>query len=428
MMRPVSACFRASQRARPKRVAVAWWLVAAATWLLTGCAQTGVVSAEAPRTPADPVGCREAEARASPLVTEWDAPAKANLEALLRQSGAVVVAYTGCELQLMPACPAPGVYSWRRTTPATDQIEIRDTDELFAKLPLGALALEGELKRSGRLTVQTTVSGQLALTGFDLGPVAQNPACIGATHVISAVSVGAFRLESGGTIAARGGGGVPLIGGGTATQSQQSLRRGSGDPQSCQQATDAAPHRDCQSPIQLFLQKLPKSVTDRGPAGTVKVSFVSATGNRKWEVCRGDEVVCKTPCERWVTPDTAFSMRSAAGLLERDRQARVPELTAYPGARHLQARAYDRSTAGLVGGITATTFGGLGVAAGVTFLAVGYAADKEGFATAGLVTLPAGAAILTGGIWLIAVSGEHVELAPAGPLPSSRVVGIRGVF
>ena len=133
--------------------------VLACTGVACGQRVTGPL-ARAPEMPATQARCKVAASRENPLVTEWLASEKANLEALLRQ-GAVVVAYSGCSLKLLPQCRVRGAYQWRRTTTSTDTLEIRDADELYAKLPLGAVSLEGELQRSGRLAVQTTVSGQL---------------------------------------------------------------------------------------------------------------------------------------------------------------------------------------------------------------------------------------------------------------------------
>src|SRR5688572_18181600 len=111
----------------------------------------------------NPLGkCRVAASQQSPLVTEWPASEKANLEALLR-AGAVAVAYSGCNMRVLPQCQVRGGYRWQRTTPSTDNLEINNEDDLYARLPLGAASLEGELKRSGKLAVQTTVSGQLKL-------------------------------------------------------------------------------------------------------------------------------------------------------------------------------------------------------------------------------------------------------------------------
>src|SRR5258708_29003817 len=91
--------------------------------------------------------CKVAASHENPLVTEWPASEKANLEALLGQ-GTVVVTYSGCTMRLLPQCHATGKYVWHRTTSASDTVEIHDADELYAKLPLGAASLEGELQRS----------------------------------------------------------------------------------------------------------------------------------------------------------------------------------------------------------------------------------------------------------------------------------------
>src|SRR5262245_4082204 len=138
--------------------------------------------------PDDPSGqtkCKIPASHDNPLVTEWPASEKANLEARLRE-GAVVVSYTGCDMRLLTQCRMPGSYGWRRTTTSTDVVEIRNADDLYAKLPLGAVSLEGELERTGRLAVQTTVAGQLQLTDFNPNVASRDPACIGATHVVGA--------------------------------------------------------------------------------------------------------------------------------------------------------------------------------------------------------------------------------------------------
>src|SRR5436190_8939636 len=94
-----------------------------------------------PRTPAEQGRCQVAASQSTPLVTEWPASEKANLEVLLR-AGAVAVAFSGCSMRVLPECHVKGEYHWQRTTPATDSVEINDADELFAKLPLGATSLE----------------------------------------------------------------------------------------------------------------------------------------------------------------------------------------------------------------------------------------------------------------------------------------------
>src|SRR5438309_1130618 len=155
----------ARDKRRPRRFVVSAMATVAS---VVSCGSPGFVAplARAPETPGDQPRCRIAANQENPLVTEWPASEKANLEARLRE-GSVVVSYSGCALRMLPRCHARGDYQWRRTTTSTDVVEIRNSDELYAKMPVGAVSLEGELQRSGRLAVQTTVSGQLQISGFD---------------------------------------------------------------------------------------------------------------------------------------------------------------------------------------------------------------------------------------------------------------------
>src|SRR5687768_13459353 len=203
--------------------------------------------------------CRRAATGMTPLVTEWPASEKANLEAAVQaNNGAVVVAYSGCTMRLLPECRLPGGYSWQRTTPASDVMEIADENDLYAKLPLGAASLSGELKRSGRLSIATHVTGHLRLRQAGVSDVASAGPCAQATHIVSAVSVGAFALARGGAAEARAAASVSGFGeAGGSSSGTASLVRSAGDPKSCSESTTEAPHQNCNSPLQVFLTAIP---------------------------------------------------------------------------------------------------------------------------------------------------------------------------
>lgn len=379
--------------------------------LCAACGASGLgPRATAPADPTPLGKCKIAASAENPLVTEWSASEKANLEARLR-GGAVAVEYSGCEMRLLSECRLPGRYAWRRTTTTTDTLEVTDTDELFTKLPLGAVALEGELERSGRIAVQTTVAGQFELERADASAVPAQGPCARATHVVAALSVGAFKLRSGGAVAGRAGATMGSLGAGTTTSSQETVMRSAGDPDACKLAGADAPDAQCGSPIQVFLRPLPKQ--DVGAPGTVKVSFVSSAGDTTWDVRVGERSLCQTPCNRWIDPIVPLSMVHEEGFLERDQEVSVPDLREH-GRGPLEVRAQPRSTLGQLGGLTLTTFAGLGVAAGTTFLAVGCTSDdRSGLCTAGAITLPLSLAALVPGIWLLVTSGEHATVSPA---------------
>ena len=161
--------------ARPMRVPSRWMrsslLAVLSVSALSGCAAARF-SGAGPAAAALGGGsrCRVASGRTDLLVTEWPASEKANLEASLR-TGGVAVEYVGCTMRVLTGCRVAGGYAWQRTTPSTEVVEIDGEDSLYAKLPLGAASLAGELKRSGKLSIHTYASGQLRLEGASAADV-----------------------------------------------------------------------------------------------------------------------------------------------------------------------------------------------------------------------------------------------------------------
>lgn len=203
--------------------------------------------------------CSVAASHDQPLVTEWPASYKARLEAMLLE-GAVAVEYSGCDLRIVDTCRVPGAYSWKKTTLSTDTTDIQDEDDLYAKLPLGAVALSGQLKTSGSLHVQTSVSGQMQLVSRPGDDATRGAECSKATHLVTALSIGAFKLVAGGTAQAKiGAESGPLGVHGSGSQSK-SVLRAAGDPAGCERATKDEPNGDCRSPIQIFLTPIRRSV------------------------------------------------------------------------------------------------------------------------------------------------------------------------
>jgi hypothetical protein len=248
----------------PGMRAVALVLVASTV----GCAATPaqVAIPNGGHDPAPLARCKIAADQKDPLVTEWPASSKARLEALMRDAGGIAVAYSGCELQIVDECRVAGTYEWRRTTLSTDSTDIRDDDELYAKMPLGAASLEGELRRAGALKVVTEVAGEMDLVGFTGDHVPDTPACAKATHVVRGVSVGAFKLLASGQAGAKAGVNVGPVGGGGGSSESQSVLREAGDPMQCTQTTSDAPDPACRSPIQIFLDRVHRDTPPPPPA------------------------------------------------------------------------------------------------------------------------------------------------------------------
>jgi len=321
-------------------------MVVGSLWM-AGCGAGGLGEGHSPASaPSDPTPlakCQISKNQESPLVTEWPASEKARFESLL-STQAVAVAYSGCELSIVETCRVPGSYAWRRTTLSTDTVEISDADELYAKLPLGALGLEGELQRAGRLAVRTTVGGQRRLDALPSLP--DDEGCRSVTHVVTAVSIGAFRLMSGGSLSAGGGVGVGDMGASVKRQSQESVVRQAGDADSCAENSDEAPVRDCASPIQIFLAPVnQRSLSERQvidvaerrarERGVLIAIPAPDDSDERWSLHDADgRTLCQLPCERWVAPRSGYYLDRRKTRDVRAARIDVPnEIDHEPGAR-----------------------------------------------------------------------------------------------
>jgi hypothetical protein len=389
--------------------------VAACAFLAIGCGGASIPRASLPEVPTELARCRVAASAGSPLVTEWAATEKANLEARIREGG-VAVAYSGCSMRIIPDCKLGGSYVWQRTTPATDRLVINNTDELYAKLPLGAASLEGELQRSGELVVQTTVSGQMRASGISANDVPLGGACAAATHLVSGVAVGAFELSAGGKLSAGASAKVAVVeDSGVKTLSEKSLVRKAGDPDRCAESTWDYPAADCNSPIQLFLTPLPGRAAAEGPPGTVRVDFVASDAESTWDVRSGKEVLCTTPCVRWVDPARPLAMRrKGAGWFTRlikHHRVTISRLDKHAAAGPLQVRADGGSMGRWLGGVTLTTLGAELILAGLLVGVMECGSDEEhDNCGLGLGLLGFGVAATIPGIWLWRGSGPNARV------------------
>jgi hypothetical protein len=276
----------------------------------------------------------------SPLVTEWPASEKARLQSLV-QTQPVAVRFAGCELEVVESCTLPGRYVWQRTALATDTLDIDDKNELFSKLPIGAVKLEGELAQSGKLSVRTTVAGQLSLTDAgDLSALPLGAGCAQATHIVTRMSVGAFKLLSGSDISGRGGVSVPQIGAEAGSSRKESLLRESGDPKACQNSTDQAPANQCASPIQLFLKPLrPEVQAQIVASGAVQIAIPEPHDiDESWSLRdRSGALICRLPCTQWVNPASGYFLQREPARDTPIAKVYLPNTFPHPPGSQVQA-------------------------------------------------------------------------------------------
>jgi hypothetical protein len=394
---------------------------------VAGCGGGGTpLRASAPRISDDTALCRAAALHETPLVTEWSSAEKASLQARLR-AGGLAVEYTGCSMRPILSCNVRGSYRWQRTTLSSETIGIQSKDELFTKLPLGAFALEGELARAGSLQVRTMVGGQYVLDGSTAADVPDYGDCAQATHLLSGLSIGSFKLNSGGSLQAGASASAFDLGAGTKTASSETMLREAGDFESCRHSTDETPDLGCSSPIQAFLAPLPRFAKERG-SGTLRVTFASGDAERPWELRSNQQFVCRTPCTRWVNPAESYQLRTESGAaLE---TVNVPDLRTYSGASGLEVRAHPRNTGAFLGGVVATGLGGGFVFIGGMLALAGGMSERSGLTTAGAVTAGLGLVAVGPGVWLIVSSGSRAEVLSEGSPTAAapRLLGLHATF
>ncbi len=226
-------------------------LVTSLVLLAPGCvkpggAAQGLTQAPTMESVTGEAKCGVRSSAAKPLVVEWPAAERAALEARAAR-GLVAVRYQGCEMEVLTNCTASGLYEYVGLTQKREGVKITNADELYAQLPVGAAGLEAKLERSGQLNVDMVIVGRREADKNTFSERDLEGRCDNATHVITGLTVGAFRFYSG--AAAEVGAGVKVhnVGAGAKSSSEQELLKSDGDADSCAVASssDAAAPEGC---------------------------------------------------------------------------------------------------------------------------------------------------------------------------------------
>ncbi len=221
--------------------------------VLAACADYGAVRAHAPSLDdARESRCSVVKDHSRPLIVEWPASARGDLEVRMRK-GLVAVRYVGCAMEVLDRCTVGGAYRYVPFTPKEDRLVIRDSDELFANLPMGAAGLEAKLKNFGEIDLGMTLVGKYEADGATAHQEDLHGDCGEATHVVTAMTVGAFALSAGGALDF--GAGATAFGAGArvnAKDERETLSR-DGDRRMCAKATleDTTPPRWCGAVVRV---------------------------------------------------------------------------------------------------------------------------------------------------------------------------------
>jgi hypothetical protein len=230
------------------------WLAGGLAVTMLGCGATpkqepgGPTATEEAFSELAGVNCSVVRPKTEPDLMAWDAASRMNLSRL-RKQGVVAVRYRadGCnvKLVLLPNCIGKGKYEYEPYA-SNDSKLLRNKQELFSELPLGAVHLAGKLASQNALRTDTMLVGMAALppTQVVMASDLQGPGCAQATHVISRVYLGGFGMASGderalsaqatvfgaGAGASRGGTAIRVTREGNLERCQEAQRTGREEP------------------------------------------------------------------------------------------------------------------------------------------------------------------------------------------------------
>lgn len=238
---------------RPRRIGA---ISSVALALLAACG--GPSKAVTPAAPdstldRDPV-CKGTKVRTDPFVVEWPSASRARLESL-RRSGPILVRMDGCNIEPVTGCSVNGGYRYSPITKKSESVAIRSADELHGSVPLGAASLEGKLASAGQLTVSMTLVGRFESEKTTFRNDELAGPCARATHVVSALTIGAFRFFAGAEGEVSGGAAAlgASAGGKSSTSHELLAEDGQQDACAASKADDRDPPAQCGAVVRIEL-------------------------------------------------------------------------------------------------------------------------------------------------------------------------------
>jgi hypothetical protein len=212
--------------------------------------------------PRDQTKCGVEKRQARPLIVEWPSSDRRELETEVRR-GLVAVRYVGCEMEVLPRCRVAEQYSYLAETRKVDQVVMRDADDLYANLPVGAAMLESKLEHAGQLTVEMNLVGRYEAARSTVSADELQGDCAGATHFVYAITVGAFDFFAGGEAAAGGSVRIGEIGAASTSKSERERLTADGDVAACERSSpdDKGPPANCDALVRIEVVPLAAAQT-----------------------------------------------------------------------------------------------------------------------------------------------------------------------
>jgi len=209
--------------------------------------------------------CTYVSSQSQPYVVGWDEIKLNDLQRAIGRGRPVAVRLDGCQLELLRGCDTSGGrYEFSRATMTKPQmVELRSAAEAVFEFQIGGFGLESYFDRFERLLVTRALGGTWEVVDRDdfFADEFASPRCQGATHVVHAVDVGAYRVEgsqakAGGAKVAAGTAGAKAGAGGGGSTSRSELAH-KGDPEQCGGGGwGEVPTDDCSTPLRLTLRQI----------------------------------------------------------------------------------------------------------------------------------------------------------------------------
>jgi TPR repeat protein len=255
--------------------------------------------------------CRVVSDFGEPLIVDWEAHQRGNLEEAMND-GVAVVAYDCHSLRLLRGCRIDSTYGFMAFSKKEEDIRFENADEVAANLPTFGVSLlsgvHGELTRDSTLDLAMILVGKRRTTVRAAGPdrLQGGSACNGATHYVKGAFVGAFAMGTG----TKGGASLGSALFKAGSQSSKISKYRDGDADKCEQvkAESASAPENCNALIRLELVALGGAAAEADDQVTQQTcaSGLVASGGKcvrptedQVHACKpGDATDCTAQCKK----------------------------------------------------------------------------------------------------------------------------------
>jgi TPR repeat protein len=197
----------------------------------------------------------------TPLVVDWKAEQRTDLEVAMRE-GVAVVHYDGKALELLRDCTLDGHYGFYGVATKQEVVRLKSADELNANLPFSgaglAVDLGAKLSRGASLDVAMIIVGKTRTTWLSPTRADLKGTCATATHFVRGATLGAFAMDLGDQSKARTAVEIFKIGASGSTEESRAISNRDGKLEACNTADPKkdSPPSQCNALIRIELSPL----------------------------------------------------------------------------------------------------------------------------------------------------------------------------